>query len=55
MFKRLILDDAQTILAIIAFAITAAVFAVGVWRAVRIKPEEKDHLASLPLDDSNSK
>ena len=55
MFKRLMLDDIQTVLAVIAFGITAAVFAVGVWRAVRIRPEEKKHLASLPLDDEENK
>ena len=49
------LDDVQMLLAVAAFAITAAVFAVGVWKALRLRPEKKDHLASLPLDDGDSK
>ena len=51
MFKRFTADELQTTLAIVAFVITAVVFAVGIWRAFRIRPEEKDHLASLPLED----
>ena len=54
MFKRLVLEDIHTTLAVLAFMLTAAVFAVGVWRAVRIKPEEKKHLSMLPLDDGKS-
>ena len=51
MFKRLTFDNGHTTLAIVAFVLTAAVFAVAVWRALRLKPEEKDHLAHLPLEN----
>ena len=37
--------DITTTLAIVAFILTAAVFGVAVWRALRLRPEEKDHLA----------
>ena len=54
MFKRLILENGHTTLAIIAFFLTATVFAFAIWRALKLRPEEKDHLASLPLKDDTA-
>lgn len=51
MFKRVHFVEWQPILTIAVFFITLAVFAYFTWRALRMTPNERDHVASLPLDD----
>ena len=50
MFKRVIYDDWATIVPIISFVLTFAVFAVATVRALRTPKPEREELARLPLD-----
>ncbi len=54
MFKRLILEDWTIIMPIVAFFFTAAVFAYTTVRALKLSKDRREHLANLPLNDSNS-
>ncbi len=53
MFKRLILDDAMAMFTFIAFLVTASIFLAFLWRALRMKREQVDHFAKLPLESEN--
>ena len=53
MFKRVFLEDWATWTPIISFVLIAGVFAIVTIRALRIKPEDREHLESLPLDDND--
>lgn len=55
MFKRLILDDWATVMPVIAFFFTAAVFLYTSVRAMKLSKERRDQLASLPLSDSQTR
>lgn len=52
MFKRIIHEDWTNIVPMIAFGIMFTVFVVATIRALRIKPSERERLASLPLDET---
>jgi len=55
MFKRVLYEDWQQIIPIIAFILTFAVFIVFVIRAIRMRKDDAGHMASLPLEnDTNS-
>lgn len=54
MFKRMLLDDWATWTPIISFVLIAGVFVIMTLRALRLKPEDRKHLASLPLDGDES-
>jgi len=54
MFKRVIYDNWSLIIALGAFALTATVYGVMVIRAMLLKPERRDQMAALPLDDGIS-
>ncbi len=54
MFKRVIYEDWANIVPIIAFGIMFTVFVVATIRALRIRPTERERLATLPLDESSS-
>lgn len=49
MFHRIIHDNWVAIVPIIAFLLTFAVFIGVLVRAVMMKRDQRDHLASLPL------
>lgn len=51
MFKRVIYDNWSLIIALGAFALTATVYGVMVIRAMLMKPERREQMAALPLDD----
>lgn len=51
MFHRITYEDWASIVPIVAFVVTFAVFLTATIRALRIKPEERDRLASLPVDE----
>lgn len=55
MFKRVLYEDWQKIIPIIAFLITFTVFLVFVVRALRMRREDAGHMASLPLDIDDTK
>ena len=52
MFKRLILEDWTTVMPVMAFFFTAAVFLYTSVRAMKLSKERRDELANLPLADS---
>jgi hypothetical protein len=51
MFKRVIYENWGLIIAMGSFALTVTVYGVMVIRAMLMKPESRDHMAALPLDD----
>ena len=55
MFKRVLHEDWATIIPIIAFIVTFTVFLITTIRAIRLKPSEREHLATLPLDDEKNR
>jgi hypothetical protein len=52
MFKRILVEEWATWVPIISFVLIAAVFIAVTIRALRIKKDERERLAALPLDDS---
>jgi hypothetical protein len=52
MFKRVIVEHWALYVPIISFIIFAVVFAAVTIRALRISKAEREHLASLPLDEN---
>jgi hypothetical protein len=55
MFKRVIYDNWSLIIAIGAFALTITVYGVMVIRAMLMKPERRERMAALPLEDGTEK
>jgi hypothetical protein len=49
MFRRIIYEDWQLIFPVIALAVASLVFLAAGWRAARMKSEDADKLARLPL------
>ncbi|MEO5917607.1 MAG: hypothetical protein ABIS50_25480 [Luteolibacter sp.] len=52
MFKRMFVEDWATWIPIVSFILIAGVFIAVTIRALRISTSEREHLESLPLDDS---
>lgn len=52
MFKRILVEDWASVLQIGSFLILFTVFLVSAVRAIRLRPEERERLAALPLDPS---
>jgi len=55
MFKRILHEHWTEIIPIISFVIMFLVFVITTIRALRIRPSQREHLASLPLDQSGAK
>jgi hypothetical protein len=53
MFKRILVEDWALYVPILSFAIFAVVFAAVTIRALRVGKQERERLASLPLDESS--
>jgi hypothetical protein len=53
MFKRVILEDWANIVPMIAFGVLFLVFLATTLRAIRLKPDERQRMAHLPLQDTN--
>jgi len=51
MFHRVFVEDWAHSIPVIAFFIFAPVFIAVTIRALRLKKSEREHLASLPLDE----
>jgi hypothetical protein len=51
MFKRVIYDNWSLIVPVVAFAFTSTIYFVMVIRAMLMKPERREQMASLPLED----
>ncbi|MFA6289414.1 MAG: hypothetical protein WC661_18695 [Opitutaceae bacterium] len=54
MFHRLIFDDWVVIFPLIAFITAASVYVSLTWRALRMRPAQINHFASLPFNDESS-
>jgi hypothetical protein len=52
MFSRVTHEDWTNIVPMIAFAVMFTVFLITTIRALRLKPEERERLATMPLKDS---
>jgi hypothetical protein len=49
MFRRIIYEDWQLIFPVIALAVASLVYVAAAWRAARMKAEDADELARIPL------
>lgn len=54
MFRRLLIDDWTTIFTLMAFATVASIYLTMLYRTVRLRRAEVDHLSNLPLADDES-
>lgn len=54
MFKRVTYEDWVLLAAAASFVMVAAVFVVGMVRALRLSKADRDRLSSLPLEDSST-
>jgi hypothetical protein len=52
-FHRVAHEEWTTIIPMIAFGVMFTVFLITTIRAVRLQPKEREHLANLPLQDSD--
>ena len=55
MFKRLSLEEWQSLLTMVAFFLTFAAFLYFSFRALKMKKEKRDHMANLPLEEESPK
>jgi len=53
MFKRLSIEEWQSLLTMVAFFLTFAAFLYFTFRALRMKKDQRDHMANLPLEEEN--
>ena len=53
MFKRILVDEWALSVPIISFVLIAGVFVIATIRALRLGRNERDRLASLPLEDAS--
>lgn len=51
MFRRIVLENWHSLVALAAFLLTAGVFTAILIRTLRMKRERIDHAANLPLND----
>ena len=54
MFKRIIYDDWTSVVPLISFWFTFAVFLLIIVRTLLMKKSKVRHISSLPLDDGES-
>ncbi len=52
MFKRLVIEDWQQVLPVIAFSLTFGIFLVLSVRALLMKRSKADYMAHLPLGEN---
>lgn len=50
-FQRVIAEEWSSMIMMSAFAIMFLVFVINSIRAIILKPDERQHMASLPLDE----
>jgi hypothetical protein len=51
MFRRLILDNWMAVFTLTAFATALSIYLCIAWRALRMRPAQREQLARLPLED----
>ena len=54
MFQRVLHEQWTSIIPVISFVLIFGVFVVATIRALRMKQVEREHLASLPLEESET-
>ncbi len=52
MFKRILHEDWASIIPMISFAVIFTIFLIATIRALRLPRDEREHLATLPLDET---
>ncbi|MFC7338362.1 hypothetical protein ACFQY0_14305 [Haloferula chungangensis] len=55
MFSRVTHEDWTNIVPLIAFGVLFTVFVVTTIRALRLKPEERERLSTMPLDQDSDR
>lgn len=53
MFRRLILEHWMAVFTITAFVTALTVYVSCAWRALRMKPVQRERFARMPLDEDN--
>lgn len=53
MFKRIILEDWANAMPMIVFGVLFTIFLIMTLRATRLDRKEREHMANLPLSDSD--
>lgn len=51
MFKRLFFDDWVSLFPLAAFVCASVIFGFIIWYALRMKPDQRERLARIPLQD----
>lgn len=51
MFRRLVLEHWMAVFTITAFVTALTVYVSCAWRALRMKPVQRDRFARMPLED----
>jgi len=51
MLTRIIYEDWQLIFPVVALAVASCVFIAAAVRAARMKPDQADRMASMPLEN----
>lgn len=52
MFSRVSFEDMTSTLVVVAFFLFAILFGLIIWRALRMSPQQREHIANLPLQDN---
>ena len=55
MFSRVTHEDWTNIVPMIAFVVMFTVFLITTIRALRLKPEERERLATMPLNEDSDR
>jgi len=50
MLRRIVYEDWQLIVPVIALAVASCIYLAAVWRATRMKSAEADRMARLPFE-----
>lgn len=53
MFRRIFIEDWTTIFTIVAFVTVASIYLTMLYRTLRLRPKQIDHLAHLPFADDS--
>jgi hypothetical protein len=50
MFYRIVYENWQLVFPVVALVVASSIFIAAGWRAARMKPDQAERLARLPLD-----
>ncbi len=54
MFRRILIEDWTTIFTIVAFVTVASIYLTMLYRTLRLKRNEMDHLSNLPFTEDSA-